>query len=98
MLRAWPEALTTAAQPAIAPHIDLTAPRWRKIDDTLAQSTQARIAHGRATHGDRFLISYYGNTLTARSLSRPIGTITTRDRWAVIDGGRMAGFSRAEEE
>jgi DNA (cytosine-5)-methyltransferase 1 len=86
----------TANQPAIGPHIDLTGDRWRKIDGTLAKSTQARIAHGRATHGERFLISYYGNTLTARGLSRPIGTITTRDRWAIIDGDRMRMLSAQE--
>ena len=50
-----------------------------------------RIANGRRQHGDRFLAPFYGSGsgLTGRSLARPIGTITTRDRWAVIDGGRM---------
>lgn len=34
---------------------------------------------------------YYGSGsgLTGRCLSRPIGTITTRDRWAVVDGNQM---------
>lgn len=31
-----------------------------------------------------------------RSLSRPLGTITTRDRWAVIDGDRMRMVSVEE--
>lgn len=62
---------------------------WRRIDASLATATRERIAHGRKHFGARFLISYYGNTRTARSLSRPIGTITTKDRWAVIDGDRM---------
>lgn len=30
-----------------------------------------------------------GSGLTGRSLARPIGTITTRDRWALVDGDRM---------
>ena len=84
------------SQPAIAPHIDLDAGRWRRIDASLAAATQARIEHGRRTIGRRFLISYYGNTKTARPLSRPIGTITTRDRWAVVDGGRMRMLSADE--
>lgn len=41
--------------------------------------------------GERFVMSYYGfgSDLTGRSLDRPIGTITTLDRWAVVDGDRM---------
>jgi DNA (cytosine-5)-methyltransferase 1 len=56
-----------------------------------AAATKRRIAAGRHAHGDRFLMPYYksGSGLTGRSIERPIGTITTRDRWAVIDGSRM---------
>ena len=34
---------------------------------------------------------YYGSGsgLTGRSLERPLGTVTTRDRWALVDGDRM---------
>ena len=77
----------------IAPHIDLAGGQWRTIDDRLALATRERIANGRRAYGDRFLISYYGNTKTARSIERPVGTITTKDRWAIIDGGRMRMFS-----
>lgn len=54
-------------------------------------ATLRRIAAGRAQFGARFLAPFYGSGsgLTGRSLDRPIGTITTRDRWAVIDGDRM---------
>jgi DNA (cytosine-5)-methyltransferase 1 len=31
--------------------------------------------------------------LTGRSLDRPIGTITTKDRWAIVDGDRMRMLS-----
>ena len=31
-----------------------------------------------------------------RSLDRPIGTITTRDRWAIVDGDRMRMLSAHE--
>ena len=30
-----------------------------------------------------------GSGETGRSLDRPLGTVTTRDRWAVVDGDRM---------
>lgn len=54
-------------------------------------ATLRRIAAGRAANGDQFLAPYYGSGSgeTGRSLSRPIGTITTRDRWAVINGNHM---------
>lgn len=80
------------SQMPIAPHIDLQAGEWRKINrkvKPLKPNTLARIDNGRRAFGDRFLISYYGNTFCGRSLERPIGTITTKDRWAVIDGDRM---------
>src|SRR5690625_1975118 len=71
--------------------------RWSKIDRRgRAQSTLERVAQGRQQHGERFLISYYGNSRGGRSLDRPIGTITTRDRWAIIDGDRMRMISRDE--
>lgn len=54
-------------------------------------ATLRRIAAGRDRHGPRFVAPYYGSGSgeTGRSLDRPIGTLTTVDRWAVIDGERM---------
>lgn len=70
--------------------IDFSSGSWSAIDKPgRAQATLERVANGRAVHGDRFVMSYYGNTKIGRSLNRPIGTITTRDRWAVVDGNRM---------
>lgn len=80
----------------IGPCIDWDAPTWRTIDNTLRPNTLARIAHGREVFGERFLFSYYGNTKIARSIDRPVGTITTKDRWAVVDGNRMRMFSAEE--
>ena len=80
-----------------ASFIDFEAGRWQPIEKAgRAAATLERVRAGRATHGDRFLISYYGNTKTGRSLDRPIGTITTRDRWAIVDGDRMRMLSRWE--
>lgn len=81
---------------AIGPHIDWSdAGKWRPIDRTLAKTTQARIERGRAQFGRRFVMPYYGSGsgLTGRSIDRPVGTITTRDRWAIVDGDRMRMFS-----
>ena len=59
-------------------------------------NTVARIENGRRVHGDRFVAPYYTASKGGRCLSRPIGTITTKDRWAVIDGDRMRMLSLAE--
>ena len=77
--------------------IDFTAGRWSPINkDGRAAATLERIANGRAAFGERFVMSYYGNTRTGRSIDRPIGTITTRDRWAVVDGDRMRMLTAEE--
>lgn len=77
--------------------IDFDSGNWQPVHKpNRAEPTLERVRHGRQQFGDRFLISYYGNTKTARSLERPIGTITTRDRWAVIDGDRMRMLTRWE--
>lgn len=77
--------------------LDFDAGRWSRIDKPgRAPATLARVANGRRDHGERFLIAYYGATKGGRSIERPIGTITTRDRWALIDGDRMRMLSVAE--
>lgn len=78
-------------QPA-ASCIDLNAGQWSPINRPgRSPRTLARIAAGRREFGDRFLAPYYGSGSgeTGRSLHRPIGTLTTRARWSVIDGDRM---------
>ncbi len=79
--------------------IDFSAGRWSDIHRAgRSTRTLARIASGRQRHGQRFVAPYYGSGSgdTGRSLSRPLGTITTRDRWAVIDGDRMRMLSADE--
>lgn len=76
--------------------IDFEAGRWSPVDKPgRSKSTLSRIANGRARFGSRFVAPYFGSGsgLTGRCLSRPLGTITTRDRWAVIDGDRMRMLS-----
>lgn len=72
--------------------VDLGAGAWSPIARSgRAAATLRRIERGRAALGDRFVMPYYGggSGLTGRSLARPLGTVTTRDRWAVVDGDRM---------
>ncbi|MFQ2895830.1 DNA cytosine methyltransferase [Aeromonas caviae] len=72
--------------------IDFNAGKWSPVNKPgRAVATLKRVANGRAAFGERFVMPYYGSGsgLTGRSLARPIGTITTRDRWAVVDGDHM---------
>jgi DNA (cytosine-5)-methyltransferase 1 len=77
--------------------IDFSAGRWSQINRAgRAEKSLARVAAGRIAHGDRFAMAYYGAEKGGRSLSRPLGTITTRDRWAIVDGDRMRMISVTE--
>lgn len=70
--------------------IDFAAGRWSPVAKPgRALATLTRIENGRRQHGEWFVFPYYGNSKSGRNLQRPIGTITTRDRWAVVDGDRM---------
>lgn len=62
--------------------------RWSPVE-TKCVRTQQRIAKGRTDHGENFLIAYYGSEHGGRSLNRPIGTVTTRDRYALVHGDSM---------
>lgn len=70
--------------------IHLDAGRWSPIHRPgRSARTLDRIAAGRRAHGDTFLTAYYGAERGGRPITRPLGTITTRDRYAVIHGDRM---------
>jgi DNA (cytosine-5)-methyltransferase 1 len=72
--------------------IDFARGGWSPIHKPgRSLATLQRIATGRARFGDRFVMPYYGSGsgLTGRDLGRPIGTITTKNRWGVVDGDRM---------
>jgi DNA (cytosine-5)-methyltransferase 1 len=79
--------------------IDLAKGRWSAIERPgRAANTLARIATARARFGDQFVMPYYGSGsgLTGRSLARPIGTVTTVDRWGVVNGDRMRMLTTQE--
>ncbi|MGE0329738.1 MAG: DNA cytosine methyltransferase [Ramlibacter sp.] len=77
--------------------IDMRAGKWSLIDRPgRAAATLAKVAEGRRQHGRQFLIAHYGNSKGGRSLHRPIGTITTHDRYGIINGNRMRLPSKEE--
>lgn len=74
--------------------IDKESEKWTMINsEKRSKNTLERINNGREKHGNRFLIAYYGSEHGGRSLSRPIGTITTKDRYALIENDRMRMLS-----
>lgn len=75
--------------------IDFEAGEWSPVAEKV-ERTQERVRNGRKAFGERFVFSYYGNTRSGRCLSRPIGTITTKDRWAIVDGDNMRMLSARE--
>lgn len=77
--------------------IDFNAGTWTPVHRRgRSARTLGRVTAGRAVFGDRFLTAYYGSEYGGRSLHRPLGTLTTRDRYAVIDGERMRMLTRDE--
>ncbi|ATR83024.1 DNA (cytosine-5-)-methyltransferase [Pseudomonas sp. HLS-6] len=82
-----------------ASFLDFDAGRWSQIEKPgRAQATLDRVRNGRQRFGERFIMPYYGkgSGTTGRDISRPIGTITTLDRWALVDGDRMRMLSASE--
>lgn len=74
--------------------------RWSDIHKNgRAAKTLARINQAVSDGlGPRFLLPYYGATRTGRSLDRPVGTLTTKPRYALVDmeRGKMRMMSIPE--
>ncbi len=65
--------------------LDTSHGRWSPWSEW-CEKTRVRCVAGRARHGDAFVVAYYGSNEVGRSLDRPIGTLTTVDRYAVVVG------------
>lgn len=64
--------------------------KWSDINKKgRAQATLEKIARSRQRFGSKFLLAYYGNEKYGRSLDKTLGTITTRDTFAVVSGDQM---------
>lgn len=74
----------------IAEVIEWDKHKWVPVAEKV-EKTRARWQRGRKQFGERFVMPYYssGSGLTGRSIHRPIGTITTTDRWAIVQGDMM---------
>ena len=80
--------------------LDFNSGSWSVINKPgRSKKTLRSIERGRADHGDTFLSPYYssGSGLTGRSVHRPIGTITTKARWALIHKQRMRMLTVPEQ-
>ena len=64
--------------------IDFDGGTWSRVADKVP-ATRARVLRGRRELGARFVMPYYGG-----------GTITTKNRWGIVDGDRMRMASREE--
>ncbi len=79
--------------------LDFDAGRCSQIEKPgRAQATLDRVRNGRARFGDRFIMPYYGkgSGTPGRDINRPIVTIATVDRWALVGGNRMRMLSADE--
>ena len=79
--------------------IEWDAHRWNPIKRPgRSKRTLARIESGRKAFGSTFVAPFYssGSGLTGRSIDRPIGTISTVDRWALIRGDEMRMLQPSE--
>jgi DNA (cytosine-5)-methyltransferase 1 len=79
--------------------VNFNVGKWSAVGKaTRAHKTLLRIEAGRQAYGDQFVMPYYGggSGLTGRSLHRPLGTVTTRDRWGLVDGDRMRMLTAEE--
>lgn len=66
------------------------AGEWSQIDKPgRAEATLARVARGREVYGSDFLLAYYGAERGGRSLEKPLGSVMTKDRHAIVRGDRM---------
>jgi DNA (cytosine-5)-methyltransferase 1 len=64
--------------------------RWSPVNKPgRAEATLRQIENGRKKWGPRFLVAYYGNEKNGRSLDVPLGTVSCKDRFALVDGDRM---------
>ena len=75
--------------------LDLDAGPW-SLTSTWCERSRARIARGQQDHGADVLVPFYGAAEGGRSLDRPIGTLTTVDRYALVRGDRGRMLTLAE--
>lgn len=91
-------------EPPMAPHspassfLEWDAGAWQPVEKAgRAESTLEKIRNGRRQFGrSPFLIAFFGNSKEGRSIDRPIGTLTTHDRYGLVRGDEMRMLSVKE--
>jgi DNA (cytosine-5)-methyltransferase 1 len=89
-----PVAVPAPAHPHVSARsvLSLDTGPWSRWS-TWSAASRARVTSAQSVHGTDVLVPYYGSASAARgwSLDRPIGTLTTVDRYALVraDLGRM---------
>lgn len=74
---------------------DVEGRGWKPVSSK-TDGVKARVRGGRRKGlGERFLV-HYDSYHTGRSLDRPIGTITTKDQWALVRGKEIRMLTRRE--
>jgi DNA (cytosine-5)-methyltransferase 1 len=81
-------------QPAV---IDWESGSWSEINTPgRSAATLEKITNGRRSCGERFLITYNKSSRNGRSIQRPLGTVTTRDRYGLVSGDKMRMLTISE--
>jgi DNA (cytosine-5)-methyltransferase 1 len=77
--------------------LNIDAGRWSPVAGHCANTIE-RARRGRRDCGPVFVMPYYGSGSgeTGRSIDRPLGTVTTRDRWAIVRDDEMRMLTPAE--
>ena len=75
----------TRAHVAARTCLDLDGGSWSPWREW-CENTRRRVIRGQVDHGADCLVPYYGAAEGGRSLDRPIGTLTTVDRYAIVRG------------
>lgn len=82
--------LSLPKRPHMPAQINWDSGKWSAINKPgRSPATLNRVQNAQRQYGPRCLIPFYGSAVSGRSIHRPIGTITTRDRWAAVDGDKM---------
>jgi len=92
--------LTPRQHVPVSAVIDWDSGSWSDVyKPGRAKATIERVEAGRKVYGSRFVAPFYGSGSgkTGRSIERPIGTLTTKDRWSLIDGDRLRMFTVSEQ-
>lgn len=77
--------------------IDFNKGKWTGIfDKKRSPKTLDKFYNSKKVFGDSFLIAYYGNEDKGRSIDKPLGTITTIDRFAIVYKDKMRMLSTEE--